>query len=318
MSSSHSREHIPLTTSLWRLIIFNGRLKILSILFSGVIFLMVRTQQVREFPRLAKIHIVTSDSLVVIGSAERVIDVTVRLPETLFSRQPTDDELVGELDISKVNIGKIRVRLSRENFPLLDKRYQLIISDPWIEIDLDAMQHKKVAVRAVLQGLPKEGLAIESVNVTPEMIEVSGPKRIISRIETLSTSAINIENIDQNFSSLSKIVIDEASSLKLAEEKVNVQVIVGAKKVIRAFHAVPVEINIPGKFELRPSHVEVEIQGQKEVLDGLKPSDVRAFLDTEEMGAGWQEKRLKLKIPAGTSLVRVSPDSVSVQIIGNR
>lgn len=315
MNNNMSRENLSVSQLLWRSITHNGWLKAMSLVFAFVLFLIVRTQQVREYTRMAKLRIVTAPNVLVIGSQERFVDVTVRMPETLFSRQPTDEELAGELDVSQEKVGKIRVRLSRENFQHLDKRFGLVVHDPWMEIDLDTELRKRVSVRAVLQGLPREGLAIERVSVTPEEVEVIGARRVVSRIDTLSTSAINIENIDKNFTSLTTIVLDEYSSLKVREEKVNVQVIVGPKKVIRAFHAVPVEVNIGGRIELRPTHIEVEIQGQKDILEGLKPSDVRAFLDTEGLSEGWQEKKVKLKIPAGTSLVRVVPDTVSVQVL---
>ena len=110
-------------------------------------------------------------------------------------------------------------------------------------------------------------------------------------------------------------MLDDFSSLKVKDDKVNVQVIVGPKKVIRIFHSVPVEVPGIKRIELRPAFVEVEIQGQKEALDALKPSDVRAFLDSSNLDEGWQDRKLRLRIPAGTSLVRVVPDTVSVQVI---
>lgn len=307
--------HSPsLGGAIWRYVTNNGWLKLISALFAVILFLIVRTQQVREFPRVARLRIVTSPNVIVLGASERAVDVTVRLPESLFSRQPGDEELQGELDIRQERPGKLRVRLSRENFPTLDKRYTLVIHDPWVEVELDAAVQKKVGVKAVLQGFPRQGLAIERVVVTPDKIDVFGARRELARIDTLLTSPINIENIDKNFTSLARIAMDDYSSMRVQDEKVNVQVIVGAAKSNRIFRAVPVEVNATGRIELRPTHIEVEIRGEKEFLDELKPSDVRAFLDVEGLAPGWQEKQVRLKIPASAGLVRVVPDTVSVQI----
>ncbi|NBV84039.1 hypothetical protein EBR57_07970, partial [bacterium] len=46
------------------------------------------------------------------GSPERVLNATLRMPDTLFSRVPSDDELTGEIDLRKQNSGKIRVAVS--------------------------------------------------------------------------------------------------------------------------------------------------------------------------------------------------------------
>lgn len=293
----------------------NGWLKLISLVFAVVLFLIVRTQQVREFTRVAKVRIITAENVIVIGPQERAVDVTVRLPESLFSRQPTDEELVGEIDVRNERVGKLRLRLSRDNFPGLDKRYALVVHDPWMDIELDALLRKRLAVKAVLQGLPKDNLEIERVVVDPDEVEVIGARRELSRVESISTSPVNIENIDKNFSSLTRLVLDDFSSLRVKDDKVNVQVVVGPRKMLRVFESVPVEPLPARRIEMRPASVQVEIQGRRETLDTLRPADVRAFLDTSDLTSGWQDRKLRLKIPAGTSLVRVLPETVSVQVV---
>lgn len=137
--------------SVWKTINHNGWLKFLSVVFAMVLFFLVRAEQVKEYTKVAKIRIVTSSQVIVVGSPERAIDVTVRLPRAIFFRQPTDQELIGEIDASRLRSGKIRVRLGRENFPTLDKKFALTIHDPWIEFELDNLIKKSVAVRAILQ-----------------------------------------------------------------------------------------------------------------------------------------------------------------------
>ena len=315
MNTNPTRENPSFTDALWALVIRNGWLKLISLMFACVLFLIVRTQQVREFTRVAKVRIVTADDVIVLGAQERPVDITVRLPESLFSRQPTDEELMGEVDVRNEKVGKLRIRLSRDNFPALDKRYTLALSDPWMEVELDTLLRKRLSVKAVLLGLPKDNLEIDKVVVTPDEIDAIGARKELAKVDSISTSPINIENIDKNFSSLTRLVLDDFSSLKVKDDKVNVQVIVGPKKVVRVFHSVPIEVPGVKRIELRPAFVEVEIQGQKESLDLLKPTDVRAFLDSANLEDGWQDRKLRLRIPAGTSLVRVVPDTVSVQIL---
>jgi YbbR domain-containing protein len=301
---------------IWRVFFHNGWLKLISLLFSGFFFLIVRTQQVREFSRTAKLHIVTADNVVVVGNKERVVDVTVKLPESLFSRQPSDEELSGEIDLRNERLGKIRLRLSRDNFPLLDKRYQLTVHDPWLEVDLDAVVRKRLPVKAVLLGLPRNGLEIVRVVVSPEEVEVEGARREVSRLESLNTSPIDIENIDKNFSSLTRIVLDDTTSMSVGDDKINVQVLVGPRKSSRVFRSVPVVLAGIGKGalkgEVRPAFVEVEIRGEETYLQSLDLDDVRAFIDAGEPTGDWQERKIRLKIPANTSLVRVAPDTISL------
>jgi YbbR domain-containing protein len=229
------REEVDFFNRVWRLILNNIWLKALSIVFACFLFLVVRTQQVREFSRTARIKVLTAPNVIAIGNAERVFDVSVRLPESLFSRFPSEEELVGELDLREEKLGKFRMRISRENFPSLDKRYTLTIHDPWVEVELDTLMSKRLPIRAVLQGVPKNGLEIERVIVTPDSVEVQGARKELFRLDTLNTSPVNIENIDKNFVSLVALSFEESLQLKSKEEKVNVQVIVGPRKITRTF-----------------------------------------------------------------------------------
>ena len=310
--SVDTREDSTPLAALMRLFSHNGWLKIVSLIFACFLFLIVRTQQVREFSRTARVKIVSADNVIVVGSPERVVDVTVKLPESLFSRQPSDDELLGELDLRAERLGKIRLRLSRENFPLLDKRYSLVVHDPWLEVELDALVRKKVAVKAVLQGLPKDGLEIERVVVSPAEVEIEGARKEIAGLEAVSTSPIDIENIDKTFSSLARLVLQDSSSAKIRDDKVNVQVAVGPRKSVRVFRGVPVETQGNARATVRPEVVQVEIQGEESYLQTLRPGEVRAFVDASELQPGWQDRKIRLKIPADTSLVRVTPDTVSL------
>ena len=285
-------------------------------IFSLFLFLIIRTQQVREFSKTAKINIVTQEKVVVVGSSERVVDVTVKLPESLFSRQPAEEELIGEVDLRNEVGGKIRMRLSRDNFPLLDKRYTLTVHDPWLEIELDSVVQKTVPVRAVLQGLPKDGLEIEKVVVSPEVIELKGGKKELQRLENISTSPINIENIDKNFSALARLIIEEGSSIRVNEDKVNVLVVIGKRQSIRLFRSIPVNVVGIKGIVTQPQTVDVELQGEEKYLQEISPSEVSVFVDGIDMVGQRlserlpEERKLRLKIPANTSLVRVLPESV--------
>lgn len=312
MNSQNREEESPLSR-LWRLLSHNGWLKLVSLVFAGFLFLIVRTQQVREFSRTARLKIVSAENVIVVGNPERVVDVTIKLPESLFSRQPTDEELLGEVDLRAERLGKLRLRLSRDNFPLLDKRYSLVVHDPWLEVELDALVKKKTPVKAVLEGLPKEGLEIERVVVSPAEVEVEGARREVTNLEAVSTSPINIENIDKNFTSLARLVLGDSSSMKIADDKVNVQIMVGPRKIVRVFPAVPVEAEGKGRFDMRPSVVQVEIQGEESYVQAMPSGEVRAFVDASDALPEWQDKKIRLKIPANTSLVRVVPDVISLR-----
>jgi YbbR domain-containing protein len=297
------------------LLLNNFWLKFVSLSFAFVLFVIVRTEQVREFNLTGRVKIVTAKNVVVVGAQERAVEIQLKLPNSLFSLPPGDEELVGILDVSEQSVGKIRVRLSRYNFPNLDERYTVTVLDPWIEVDLDEVVSKSVAVRAVLQGLPSSGLSIERVIVNPEEVEVTGARRELDTIETLSTSPVNIDGIDQNFSAITKIELTETSSIKVTSDKVNVQVFVGRDRRNRTFLKVPIEVkNADGEvFQVTPPTITVELRGADHFLRQMSNESITAFVDASEFSGPDALQKVWLKIPADTSLVRVQPDRVRVR-----
>jgi YbbR domain-containing protein len=48
------------------------------------------------------------------------------------------------------------------------------------------------------------------------------------------------------------------------------------------------------------------------LLEGLSASDIEVYIDTSNLSGGWQERKVRVKIPSALSLVEVLPATVSV------
>ena len=83
-----------------------------------------------------------SPSMIILGQKERTLDVTIKQQNSIFSISPTDMELTGEIEIISETPGRVRVKVSRENFPKLPKQYAMLIERPYIDVDIDKIQEK--------------------------------------------------------------------------------------------------------------------------------------------------------------------------------
>ncbi|NBO37590.1 hypothetical protein EBU99_03300 [bacterium] len=212
-------------TRIAQIFVNNIGLKILSVAFALALFLIVRNQQVREFNRTVRVRLETERGIVVIGSPERVLNATLRMPDTLFSRVPSDDELTGEIDLRKQNSGKIRVAVSGENFPNLDKRYALTMHEPFIDVELDKLEHKRVQIKAVLQGLPKPGFEVSRVSVSPSEVDLIGARQELSKLDALSTIPVDITNLGgKDYSAQAGLSLDIGGTIRPFVDKVTVKV----------------------------------------------------------------------------------------------
>ncbi len=215
-------------------VVHNLGLKLLSVAFAIALFLIVRSQQVREFNRAVRVRLQTENGVLVIGPQERVANITLRMPDTLFTRMPSDEELTGEIDLRKERLGKIRVSLTGENFPNLDRRYSVIVHDPWLDVELDRLIQKKVQVKAVLQGAPKAGYEIQRVIIDPPDIELTGARQDLSKLESISTIPVDVSNLGpKDYTAQAGLALDLSASIKPTTiDKVTVKVSFVEKRVV--------------------------------------------------------------------------------------
>jgi YbbR domain-containing protein len=197
------------------LITHNPGLKLLSLAFSITLFLIVRSQQVREFNRTVRVQLQTEAGVLIMGPQERIANITLRMPDSLFTRMPSEEELTAQIDLRKEKLGKIRVNLSGENFPNLDKRYSVVVNDPWLDIELDRLIEKQVTVKAVLQGAPRLGYEIHKVVIDPPVIELTGAKQDLQKLESISTIPVDVSNLGpKDYTAQASLALDLGSSIK--------------------------------------------------------------------------------------------------------
>ncbi len=314
-----SHENTPFIKEIAKAIANNFWLKVLSLLFAIVIFFIVRTDKDLSFEKIARVKLVTSPSMIILGSKERTLDVTIKQQNSIFSISPSDIELTGEIDIISETPGRVRVKVGRDSFPNLPKQYTMIIERPYIDIDIDKIQEKILPIQAVLKGEPSSGLMVEQVKVTPSHIKVSGARQQLARTQSIFTMPIIIEGINKNLITDANIELEESSAINSIEKSVVVSISLGPKKFNRTFLSVPIEIKklnkkYHSKIQLRPTSINVQVSGPRDIVNKLDPSDVRVFLDASNLKTGWQDKQITIKIPRNVSLVKMELDTISVHL----
>lgn len=317
MVTPPNNEPISLLKEFLGLITRSFWLKFLSLLFAIVLFFIVRTDKEVVYERMAKVKIVTMPNMTVIGQSERFLNVSIRVQNSLFSGPPSDSELTGEVVLSTSTPEKMQIKVTRDHFLNLPKYDTIFIERPYIEVEVDKVAEKVLPIQVILKGEPATGLMISKVTVKPDQIKVSGAKQELNKLDTLSTVPINVDGMSKNFTTLVPLDIGDRNSIKLPQPSVQVVVELGEKKFNRVFREVPVEIyglanNQKQKVELRPKYIDIEISGEKALIHKINPSEIRAYINGSDLLPGWQDKKITLKIPENVSLVKMNPDTLSV------
>jgi YbbR domain-containing protein len=80
----------------------------------------------------------------------------------------------------------------------------------------------------------------------------------------------------------------------------------------RTFSGVPV-VAVPRSARLTPSQVTLTLQGPGPQLQNLKPQDLKATVDTQNLTKGPRRLKVSVAVPAGLRLLRLQPDSVTAK-----
>lgn len=290
----------------------NFWLKIISVAFASVLFVVVRSEQVREFSIVGRVQIITAPQVAVVGAQERAVEIQVKIPNSLVNVPPSLEEVKGVLDMTEQKPGRIRVKLGRENFPGLEKNYSVTVLDPWIEVHLDEIIERRVPVKAILHGLPAAHHEVGKVLVTPKNVLVRGAKDELEGMSALSTSPINIDGISENFSSLTRLNLRDFSSLTVDEKTVHVQVVLTNQNLTRELRGLKVLVEGPEdrKIGVKPQVVDVVISCPKNSsLDG-KESVVRALARISAQPDQPEEIPLTFEAPMGCRVIEARPSTV--------
>ena len=86
----------------------------------------------------------------------------------------------------------------------------------------------------------------------------------------------------------------------------------------RKFPSLPVMVMFAAEdvrsYKVKPSEVEVVVQGETKILKNLQSRDIRVMVDLTGIEAAHMRKRVEVTPPPGVSHTRVTPQEVEVII----
>ena len=155
-------------------------------------------------------------------------------------------------------------------------------------------------------------LAIRGVKITPEIVKITGKGEAISKISSIETEPINIDDLSENISVNAKLKTPE--SIKIEPSSVTVEITV-EEEITVSFDNVSVKtINLQEglKASLDFEDVKVVITGRKSIVENIK--SVEAQIDLKGLNAGEYMLRVTIKNIPNSILVRIYPEKINVKI----
>ena len=295
----------------------NLGLKVLAIALASLLWLTVAGQHIVE--RSVRVPLEFRNiptSLQIVGNTPDTIDVRVRGSSAVLTRlQP--GEIVAVLDVSGARTGSrlFQVRPDEVRAPFGVEVTQVVPSTLTLELERSAS--RKVPIMPAVDGQPAPGYVVGTKTVEPASVEIIGPESRVRQISEATTEPVSIKDARARVRDTVNVgVID--SSVRLAQpQTAQVTIDVWPAPVERRVADVPIRWrNLPAGLsaQLSPNLTSVTVRGTKELVDGLRPDAILAYIDLAGLGAGRYNLRVQVDQTERFGVDTIDPPLVAVTI----
>lgn len=137
-------------------------------------------------------------------------------------------EISAVIDMEQTTEGKVFFTLSKENIDLPKMLSVKSIEPETIGVKIETLFKKTVAVKPAVAGKPEKGFAIADIKVTPESVELEGPKSKISKIRTIKTEPLDINGINSDLRYRASLNLSDVNIRKNIDK---VEVFISVRKI---------------------------------------------------------------------------------------
>ena len=243
------------------------------------------------------------------------IEIQVRGPAEIRDRL-SNLNLQYRLDLSHLEPGShtIPIQVQQLHLPLglsIDN-----FQPQAIPIRLELEVRKEVPITVFYKGTPAPGYFVVQTVAVPNMVMLSGPKRELDKIESVSTHPIDVAGIADTFKKEITLALPENIKSIALSDPILVSVEISEEIQTQNFKGILVEIlGSRDRCEINPAYISMDIKGPVKLLKGLtNHPDFRVSVDTKGLEPGVYVRRATIELPVGTTLIKVEPEIFTVTI----
>lgn len=312
----------------------NLGLKLLSVVFSIVLWLVVVNIANPEATKNFSVP-VTIQNKEIIEEMGKVPDVVgdsdiatfyITGPRNYVEDMDIDDFNV-TADLSQVDLTKedetklVRIEVTPKKYDKYITVHQKTVN---MQITLEDLAEKNFVISPITTGTPADGCAIGDVDVTPNLLTVSGPESIVSKISKV-TATINVSGISGDVTdNVVPVLYDEEGNVISSDLLEMNQSMVSIKANILGTKSLTIHCDVTGQpadgyeykgLEYAPQTIMVK--GEPEILNAMSaitiPSDVIDI--TGATGNVENTIYIEQYLPDGISLVDEEANQIAVKAL---
>lgn len=306
---------------------------VVSVLISIVLWLYVVNVENNEIditvPNVPVTFIGADDiladrQLLVKDQEAQSVTLELRCKRSLYAKMKAENFDV-TVDLTDIRSTGVHDRIYNVELPedVSEKDVLIISRKPeYITVEIARLGSKQVPVHGLLNGGAAEGYMVKQLEFSPEMITVSGPEEIISRIDHAAVT-VDRENLSKTITETKKYELLDKDNNPVVSDRIDTDVdAVNVTVPIVMYKDVPLSIDIIEGGGAKESNAIIDIRpkvitlaGDAEILEGINVITLGA-IDLADFETSYSET---FQIKINNELENVSKTSeatVSVDLRG--
>lgn len=185
----------------------NWHTKLLAVAIAFVLWAAVQGFKTDETNVMIPIALENVPADVVV-TEQSVDEVNVRLMGSRAAlRRADEEELVLPISLSGVKVGQVLLAVDPERIELPRGAQATAHSPTTVQFRVEPRLQKNVPVRAEVVGTLPDGYRLSAIEVTPQEIAVTGPKRAVEKIRRLETDRIDLSEVRDSSERAVRVVL---------------------------------------------------------------------------------------------------------------
>lgn len=268
----------------------NLGLKILAVLFSVVIwFIVVNINDPvdKTVFRNVPVEILHADAVTSQGKVYEILEETDVIDVTVWAKRSILDTIgkenvIATADMQEINFMDTMVRIKLSTNKYNDKLENISSSTENMLIRIEDLQKKQFLITTVPMGEPAEGYILGNVSSDQNLVSLSGPESLVSRVDRAEVS-VDVAGLSQDvrtdasirlYDADNNLVEDKNLKKSLDQVKVNIEIL-QTKRVPLAFTSMGTPADgyaVTGEIESSPS--TVLIAGKGNAIKNISQIDI--------------------------------------------
>lgn len=204
--------------------------------------------------------------LIISNKYKKGIEVTVRGPRSAIL-QMDKEQNPRQIDLSKATPGTRVESMKKDSIPVNRGVDVLRVQPSSIILSLDNLIQKELPINPVTTGSVATGYVLKQLTIDPKTITINGPETILSRVDVIQTTPINLQGLYEPVQLQIPLELDPKIVDLIGETSITADIDITYDTVTKTVPRAPVIVTENGEqLEVSPPTVSVTMEVPKVII----------------------------------------------------